>query len=492
MIVKNEEKYLRECLNSVKDIIDEIIIVDTGSTDDTINIAKEFNAKIYNYKWIEDFSDARNFALNKSTGDWILYLDADERLSAKSINKLKNIIKKNELSGYRCIVNSIDDINGKPNLMRYTRLFHNNPSIRFKGKIHEQIDDSLLENGYKISDTDIEIIHVGYNIENGELKNKAMRNLKILKNEYEKNKSSYNAYQLANTYTTLEDYDSANQYYKIAVKENNLSKEYKAFSYLNLSGYEYKKNNLTQAIEYLNLGLKNDSSNPLLNMLASEISFRINKIDESFKYCRTALLENKKILSGISKSALSIGLKNETIISKGIYYSILSSNKIELSYFLDELSKENNKLSEIVGKLIGNEKISELEKNGLPELISNNNLDMFLILFERYDNKAFFIEVLKKVYVSYKVNSKFLKTLGLLYLENNSLYEAEKMFEESLLLKEKDPASVFLLISVYLEKNQYQKIPSLLLMAEREFSDIPEFNSKFEILRQKLGVVFNN
>ena len=158
MIVKNEEKYLRECLNSVKDIIDEIIIVDTGSTDDTINIAKEFNAKIYNYIWIEDFSDARNFALNKSTGDWILYLDADERLSAKSINKLKNIIKKNELSGYRCIVNSIDDINGKPNLMRYTRLFHNNPSIRFKGKIHEQIDDSLLENGYKISDTDIEII----------------------------------------------------------------------------------------------------------------------------------------------------------------------------------------------------------------------------------------------------------------------------------------------------------------------------------------------
>ena len=76
-----------------------------------------------------------------------------------------------------------------------------------------------------------------------------MRNLKILKNEYEKNKSSYNAYQLANTYTTLEDYDSANQYYKIAVKENNLSKEYKAFSYLNLSGYEYKKNNLT--LKYL-------------------------------------------------------------------------------------------------------------------------------------------------------------------------------------------------------------------------------------------------
>ena len=492
MIVKNEEKYLRDCLISVRDIVDEIVLVDTGSSDNTISIAKEFNARIFYYKWIEDFSDARNFALSKSTGDWILYLDADERLSANSINKLKNIIGKKELSGYRCIINSIDEINGKPNLMRYTRLFYNKPKIKFSGRVHEQIDDSLMENGYKILNSDIEIIHIGYNVVNGELRNKAGRNLKILKKEYEKNKSSYNAYQLANTYTALEEYDIANQFYKISVKENNLNKEYMAFSYLNLSGYEYKKNNLNKAVEYLKLGLINDSSNPLLNLLASEISFRMNKINESYKYCRTALHENKKILSGISKCSLSIGLKNETIISKGIYFSVLSSNKIEVNYFLNELNKENKKLSEIVRKLIDNEKISDLEKNSIPELISNNNLDVFLILFERHDNKILSVEVLKKVYSLFKNNSKFLKTLGLLYLENNFLNEAEKMFEESLSLKEKDPSSVFLLISVYLEENKYQKIPSLLIMAEKEFADFPEFNSRFEILKQKLSTIFNN
>ncbi|MEJ2613823.1 MAG: hypothetical protein P8Z35_02605, partial [Ignavibacteriaceae bacterium] len=69
---------------------------------------------------------------------------------------------------------------------------------------------------------------------------------------------------------------------------------------------------------------------------------------------------------------------------------------------------------------------------------------------------------------------------------------AEKLFEESLTLNEKDPSSIFYLISVYLEENQYQKIPSLLMMAEKEFGNIPEFNSKFELLKQKLNTVFDN
>ncbi len=74
MIVKNEEKHLRECLESVTEVVDEIVIVDTGSTDKTLEIAKEFNAKIFHFNWINDFSAARNFALSKSTGEWILIL----------------------------------------------------------------------------------------------------------------------------------------------------------------------------------------------------------------------------------------------------------------------------------------------------------------------------------------------------------------------------------------------------------------------------------
>ncbi|MGA9293864.1 MAG: glycosyltransferase [Ignavibacteriaceae bacterium] len=492
MIVKNEEKYLYDCLKSVNDFADEIVLVDTGSSDNTINIAKEFNVKVYNYSWIDDFSAARNFALGKSTGQWILYLDADERLSRKSINELKNIIKGNDLTGYRCTVKSVDEVNGNPNFMKYTRLFHNNPNIKFTGKIHEQIDDSLIENGYQISDTTVEIIHIGYNVADKDLKNKAVRNLKILKDEFEKNKSSYYAYQLANTYTTLENYDEANKYYKLSVNGNNLNKEYKAFAYLNLSGYEFRKNNLDNAIEYLDKGLKNDLSNPLLNLLASEIFFRINKIDESFKFCRIALNENNRILSGLAKSVLSIGLKNESIISKGIYYSLSSSNETEMKNFLSLLKNENNKLFEMVLKFVNNQKINETDKKDILNLITTGNIDMFLVLFERYEDKKVSLQILKRKYSSFKDNSKFLKTLGLLYLENRFLSEAEEMFEESLALNEKDPSSIFYLISVYMDENQYQKIPSLLVMAEKEFGHIPEFNSKFELLKQKLNTVFEN
>ena len=78
MITKNEEKYLEQCLNSIKDIVNEIIIIDTGSIDKTKDIVKKFNAKIFDFKWSDDFSEARNESLKHATKDWILVLDAVE------------------------------------------------------------------------------------------------------------------------------------------------------------------------------------------------------------------------------------------------------------------------------------------------------------------------------------------------------------------------------------------------------------------------------
>ena len=92
MITKNEEKNLSRCLDSIKDIVDEIIIVDTGSTDKTVEIAKSYGAHIYHYDWNNDFSKARNVSLQKATKDWILVLDADEVLPYEEGLKLKNII----------------------------------------------------------------------------------------------------------------------------------------------------------------------------------------------------------------------------------------------------------------------------------------------------------------------------------------------------------------------------------------------------------------
>ena len=105
-IVKNEEKNLSRCLNSVKEVVDEIILVDTGSTDTTKEIGENFGAKIYDYVWDSNFSNARNFALSKSTGNWILYLDADEYLSKDCIEELLRIVEEDGLLGVKCSVNS--------------------------------------------------------------------------------------------------------------------------------------------------------------------------------------------------------------------------------------------------------------------------------------------------------------------------------------------------------------------------------------------------
>ncbi len=491
MIVKNEEKNLRECLESVKNVVDEIVIVDTGSTDETIHIAKEFDAEVYHYKWRNDFSSARNYALSKSTGDWILYLDADEKLSEKSISEINKVTENTNLIGCRCIVNNLDDRNGKPNYMRYTRLFHNHPKIKFSGQIHEQIDDSLFENGFEIINTEVEIIHTGYNLSGEELKNKAQRNLDILKKEYEENASAYNSFQLANTYSLLKEYDSAFKYYSIAVNNEDLNKEYKAHAYLNLTDYEFKRHNIQDALKFLTEGLLCDSENPSLNLLACDIYFRINEEKEAVNHCKIACEVNKKILSGEHKSIFAIGLNQEMIISKGIYYSFLSSNITGLKYFFKEIENVNKDLCRIISKLINNDSITSEEKDELIKLISDNNIDLMLLIIEKYNDKKSGLDILNSIRNTFNSNSRYLKTLGQLYYENNFFDEAINEYENSLHLEDKDPAAVFYLVSVYIERNVINKIPDLLLFAEKEFGNIPEFNAAFEVLKQKLQKILN-
>lgn len=87
LIVKNEEMYLARCLDSIKDQVDEIVIVDTGSTDSTVDIAKQYTDNVYYYKWADDFSKARNYAFSKATGDYILSIDADEYIISGNIKE---------------------------------------------------------------------------------------------------------------------------------------------------------------------------------------------------------------------------------------------------------------------------------------------------------------------------------------------------------------------------------------------------------------------
>jgi len=204
MIVKDEEKNLPECLKYIRSVVDEIIVVDTGSKDRTPDIAKSLGAKVYYFKWCDDFSAARNESLRHATGDYIIYLDADDRIDKENANKLAKLKenfpeKKDTAYSLKIILPSQD---GKSSAYQI-RIFPNLPDIRFKEPIHEQIIPSLRKNGIKGVRTDITIEHKGY--EDSEiLKRKAKRNLNILKKMLREDPNSWFAhYFLAQTYEVL-------------------------------------------------------------------------------------------------------------------------------------------------------------------------------------------------------------------------------------------------------------------------------------------------
>lgn len=203
MIVKNEERCLERCLNSVQNIVSEIIIVDTGSTDRTIEIAKQFTDKVYSFEWTNDFSEARNYALDHATGEYILHLDADEYLYEgvenlqRELNKAYYFLRiRNELGM------------GRTQTHQFVRLFRNQPSMRYEGKLHEQI--SLEKNAHLPYELmNCVIYHDGYLDNIVKDKNKSKRNMDIIKDAIKTSPTSFNYYNLGLQYYFEGQYGNA-------------------------------------------------------------------------------------------------------------------------------------------------------------------------------------------------------------------------------------------------------------------------------------------
>ena len=181
MITRDEARSLARCLRSVRPVVEEIVLVDTGSVDRTVEIAKQFGARVYGFKWCDDFSAARNFALAKATGDWVFSLDADETIAKRDHSYLKRLIGDTGagLVAYSIVTrNYIND----PNQVGWTandgrhgpeeagcgwiptekvRLFPKHESIRFDYPVHEMVEPSLRRAGVEIRGCGFPIHHYG-------------------------------------------------------------------------------------------------------------------------------------------------------------------------------------------------------------------------------------------------------------------------------------------------------------------------------------------
>ncbi|MCF6149105.1 MAG: glycosyltransferase [Candidatus Kuenenia sp.] len=181
LIVKNEEKFLPNCLKSLKTAVDEIVVVDTGSTDNTVNIAKEFGAKVHFYSWNNNYSDARNYAISHATKDWILMIDADEELVQDDIPALRQSISNDGYSGV--IIAIYSKVKSGMHKFYYTRVFRRGKA-HYEGIIHEQV----VIDGEKFP-TEIRLYHYGYDLDENTMRRKWQRTTQLLKKQIELNEN---------------------------------------------------------------------------------------------------------------------------------------------------------------------------------------------------------------------------------------------------------------------------------------------------------------
>ena len=201
MIVKNEEANLPSCLQPVADLVDEIIVVDTGSTDQTKECARRIGAKVFDFAWVDSFAAARNESLRQATGEWIFWLDGDDRLDEVNLQKLRRLLAElpDENNAYMmCQWSAPDQMTGANLVVDQARLFRNLPKARWTYRVHEQIFVPLKENGAREVRTDIVIHHLGYQ-EPEMRQRKRERNLRLLRLEMEENpRDGFIYFNLAN------------------------------------------------------------------------------------------------------------------------------------------------------------------------------------------------------------------------------------------------------------------------------------------------------
>ena len=260
MIVKNEEKNIRKALTWGKNIVCEQIVVDTGSTDRTVEIAEEMGAKVFHFEWIDDFSAAKNFAIEQATGNWIAFLDADEYFSEEDTKKILPLLAQLEEERrklkiplmVRSSLANLDDEGRTSSIATQARLFSNVKNLRYDGRIHEtlMIGGTKAPRAYEARDI-LTVYHTGYTEKVYKETKKMDRNISILKKEVEKNKDNFEAWAyLGDSFLANKQMKEAEEAYNYVVENMSfdLFQERRDFVFCNLLKIKYYSNNNDESV----------------------------------------------------------------------------------------------------------------------------------------------------------------------------------------------------------------------------------------------------
>lgn len=459
IITKNEEKNIEKCITSLIPISEEIVVVDTGSVDNTVSICNKLGANVFHYNWNNDFSAAKNYALSKAVGDWIIFLDADEYIDEISVDKIKKLINTSKLNEFNVVAFKMINLDKETNKIIdevfKIRMFKNK-EISYEGAIHEHLNCRSgkfnILNLYK----EITIYHTGYSSSIAQAK--AKRNLEIMLNNLKNNDEDkkYYAY-MSNCYFGLQDYNNTIKYAKLHMKSG-----------ITMPGLEssvYK--NLIDSLYYIGESKEN---------IEKEILNAIKKFPASPNfYCCYAdfFLDNKQYSKALDNFLLALkyneaydnveinlvtGILNQIYMKVGQIYELKNAYENAIEYYFKSLKiyKYEGTVLCSICSLLKNEESEEVIRilNGIYDI--NNQLDLKFLCYNLVKMN------LGTVYSYYAV--KYLKSNNDIIIRTylflfNKRYE--EVFEELWILYEKNydnNIAIFLVvISILIDKESYAK-----------------------------------
>lgn len=356
LIVKNEEDNIERCIKSFENVADEIIVVDTGSEDNTVKLVKKLGAKVFNYKWNDDFASARNYALEKSKYDWIIFLDADEYFDKDASSNAKSIIEKiDKEPKYDCINSRLINIDlatkTEQEKITVIRIFRNNKNVRYFNKIHESLKNI---NGNTIVsltgfEDKLQIIHTGYS--KGIIEKKGLRNLKLLLKELETSESKEMIYfYLVNSYTSCKDYDNAIKYANLFINSGKIIKNYETYIPQQLLLSMLKRGDSAEAVleETNKYILKYPKNHAFVNIAASIFKSQ-KKYDKALQYYLKTIDYKKNFIG--NEYYCEITTNEDIYYYIGIIYELKNNIEKAIQYYINAL-KENKKNNALLRLLI--------------------------------------------------------------------------------------------------------------------------------------------
>jgi FkbM family methyltransferase len=243
MIVRDNAKTLEACLRSIRPWVDEMCVMDTGSVDETPQIAARLGARVFHFPWCDSFSAARNESLRHARGRWVFWMDSDDVISADNGRKLRALVEREPeptVLGYVMQVHCPgpgDDGDLDVTVVDHVKLFRNLPHLRFEGRIHEQILPAIRRSGGETAWTDVFVVHSGYDHSPEGQERKKQRDLKLLHLELEERpEHPFTLFNLGMTYADIGEYARAAEFLTRSIHrsgegESHLRKAYALLTY---------------------------------------------------------------------------------------------------------------------------------------------------------------------------------------------------------------------------------------------------------------------